>query len=137
LRSLNYDCSGHERHGELKLVWLEPSGHEDSEYVRNNFWYIWEQNTSSKCLATLFSAARGPIRGRRDFGRHMATGSVKSSTSRILHKLYIPHSPPLAHTWRTWLKISQMNEFCKKTSNITKIDSMLEDKIFFQIYHTS
>jgi hypothetical protein len=30
------------------------------------FWYICERNNSSKCLATQFSAARGPIGGGRD-----------------------------------------------------------------------
>jgi hypothetical protein len=40
-----------------------------------NVWYVREQNGSSKCLATQFSTAMGPFRGRRDCGTHMVTGS--------------------------------------------------------------
>jgi hypothetical protein len=34
---LNNDSSAHKRCREPKLVWLELSGHEDSEYVRKKF----------------------------------------------------------------------------------------------------
>jgi hypothetical protein len=35
--ALNGDCSIQDGCRELKLVWLEPSGHKDSEYVRKYF----------------------------------------------------------------------------------------------------
>ncbi len=40
--ALNGDCSIQDGCRELKLVWLEPSGHKDSEYVRKYFLaHLW------------------------------------------------------------------------------------------------
>jgi hypothetical protein len=47
LVALNDECT------ELKLVWLELSGHEDSEYVRMIFYHACEQNGNEKYLSTL------------------------------------------------------------------------------------
>ncbi len=84
---LNKDCLAQERHRELKLVWLESSGHEDSEYVINTWWHVCEHNCNAKHLATPFSAARDPMSGEGDCGIHMAIGSENSDTSGILQKL--------------------------------------------------
>jgi hypothetical protein len=49
---LNSYCSAQDRCKELKLVWVEPTDHEDSKYVRKLFWHICEPNGNSKCPRT-------------------------------------------------------------------------------------
>jgi hypothetical protein len=55
--------SAHGRPREQKSAWLEPSGHEDSEYVKIMFYHVCERISIAKLLATPFSAARGLIIG--------------------------------------------------------------------------
>jgi hypothetical protein len=43
---LNNNFSAQDWQTELKLVWLEPSSHQDSEHFRNNFLAICEKKTS-------------------------------------------------------------------------------------------
>ncbi len=61
--ALNDDFSTKDSRTEPKLAWLESSCHEDSKYVDKFFVLFCEWNSSTKCIATPFSAARGPIRG--------------------------------------------------------------------------
>ncbi len=67
-----------------RTVRIEPSDHENSEYV----------NGHAKCLATPFSADRGPIRGGGDCGTQMATSCGNSSTSGVSQKWQISHGRP-------------------------------------------
>jgi hypothetical protein len=45
---VNSYCLAQDRRIEPKLVWLEPSGHENSDYVRNNFLVICEGSCNAK-----------------------------------------------------------------------------------------
>jgi hypothetical protein len=53
--SLNDDCSAQNKPRELKLVSLELSRNEDSEYVFKYFYPVCERNGKAKHLATPFS----------------------------------------------------------------------------------
>jgi hypothetical protein len=73
---------------ELKLVWLEPSGHGGSEYVLKKLSDIPVYKVDmQKHPATPFSAVKGPIRGEGDCGTQTATGSRNSFflTQGIVH----------------------------------------------------
>ncbi len=45
------------KHTDPKLVWLEPSGHEESEYVRTFFELVCERNDNSKCPHILYTVS--------------------------------------------------------------------------------
>jgi hypothetical protein len=55
--TLNDDCSASDRPRDLKMVSLEPSGNEDSEYVFSTFlaclWTKWQQKTSEPFIKSL------------------------------------------------------------------------------------
>ncbi len=103
--SLNDYSPAQDRCKEAKLVWLEPSSYEDSEYVKIIIEHVYKRNGNTKCPATPFCAVRGLIRGGGDCGTHMAIGSENSNTFTKMMDSWQP-PPPVAHIRLTFLEVS-------------------------------
>jgi hypothetical protein len=105
--SLDDDCSAQYRHRESKLAWLEPSGHEDSEYNRCRVIYMACLSTKHqyKTSGDTIFCSQGPLQSWSRPWHTWPQVMEIAAFQEFYNNDRILTVPPVANIWLTFFEV--------------------------------